>query len=122
MIGYVCLGTNDIAKSAAFYDQLLAVIGAKRTMELDRGIIWGTDEHMLQLGLLTPADGKPATVGNGVMMALVVNKRELVDALYAKALALGGSDEGPPGERSPGFYAAYFRDVEGNKLNAFCAG
>ncbi|MFN2168829.1 MAG: VOC family protein, partial [Anaerolineae bacterium] len=69
-----------------------------------------------------PYDGAAATVGNGVMIALVMDSREKVDAFYARALELGASDEGEPGERMPGFYAAYFRDPDGNKLNAFCMG
>lgn len=68
-----------------------------------------------------PYDGNAATVGNGVMVALVVMTPEQVDAMYAKALELGGTDEGAPGPRGDsGFYAAYFRDLDGNKLNAFC--
>lgn len=122
MIGYVCLGTNDLPRGAKFYDELLAVIGAKRTMEFERGISWGVNEHSPQLGLMKPFDGKPATVGNGVMPALVVNTRELVDQLYAKAIQLGATDEGKPGDRGGGFYAAYFRDPDGNKLNAYCFG
>jgi predicted lactoylglutathione lyase len=73
--------------------------------------------------VLTPFDGKPATVGNGVMVALYVDSRAKVDALHARALELGGSDEGAPGPRGDsGFYAGYFRDLDGNKLNAFTMG
>ncbi len=121
MIGYVTLGTNDIERAAAFYDQLLAVIGASRTMQSDRFIAWGTSRATPALSLVKPYDGKEATVGNGVMIALVVRDRDQVDALHAKALELGGTDEGAPGPRgTSGFYAGYFRDLDGNKLNAFC--
>jgi predicted lactoylglutathione lyase len=72
------------------------------------------------LSVTKPYDGKPATVGNGVMVALVVDSPERVNAVHAKALALGGTDEGAPGARSEAFYAGYFRDLDGNKLNAFC--
>ena len=72
------------------------------------------------LSVTVPFDGKPATVGNGVMVALVMDSTDKVDALHAKALELGGTDEGAPGPRGDGFYAAYFRDLDGNKLNAFC--
>jgi catechol 2,3-dioxygenase-like lactoylglutathione lyase family enzyme len=122
MIGYVTLGTNDLPRAAAFYDTLLAEVGAKRLMEFDRGIAWGVSMDKPSLGILKPFDGNAATVGNGVMVALVVNSRELVDRVHAKALELGGKDEGPVGERMVGFYAGYFRDLDGNKLNVFCMG
>ena len=122
MIGYVTLGTNDLAKAAKFYDALLATIGAKRFMESDRFIAWTVSPSSPGLGLTKPFNEKPATVGNGVMVALVVDTREKVDALYKKAIELGGTDEGPPGPRGDGFYAGYFRDPDGNKLNAFFMG
>jgi predicted lactoylglutathione lyase len=120
MIGYVTLGTNDIAKAAKFYDELLAEIGAKRTMDFDSFIVWGTNPQAPSISIIKPYDGNPATVGNGVMVALAMGKPEQVQALHAKALELGGKDEGAPGARSDNFYAAYFRDLDGNKLNAFC--
>ena len=120
MIGYVTLGTNDLPRAAAFYDALLAEIGAKRIWSTERGIAWGVAMDKPSLGVMKPFDGKAASVGNGVMVALVVDARDKVDRLYARALALGGSDEGPAGPRGDGgFYAAYFRDPDGNKLNAF---
>jgi catechol 2,3-dioxygenase-like lactoylglutathione lyase family enzyme len=122
MIGYVTLGTNDLPRAAAFYDALLAEIGAKRLWEYDRGIAWGVAQDKPSLGILKPYDGKAATVGNGVMVALVVDSHETVDRVYRKALALGGKDEGPAGPRSDGFYAGYFRDLDGNKLNVFAMG
>ena len=122
MIGYVTLGTNDLARAAKFYDALLATIGAKRFMESDRFIAWGASPTTAGMCLVQPFDGKAATVGNGVMVALVLDSHEKVDALYKKAMELGASDEGPPGARGDGFYAGYFRDPEGNKLNAFCMG
>jgi catechol 2,3-dioxygenase-like lactoylglutathione lyase family enzyme len=122
MIGYVTLGTNDLPRAAAFYDALLAEIGAKRLWEYDRGIAWGVAQDKPSLGVLKPYDGNAATVGNGVMVALIVDSHEKVDRVYRKALALGGKDEGPAGPRSDGFYAGYFRDLDGNKLNVFCMG
>lgn len=122
MIGYVTLGTNDLARAAKFYDELLGSIGGKRFMESDRFIAWTVSPTSPGLGLCKPYDGKPATVGNGVMVALVVDSKEKVDALYKKAMSLGASDEGPPGPRFDGFYAGYFRDPDGNKLNAFVMG
>jgi len=121
MIGYVTLGTRDIQRAAGFYDALLAVIGAGRFMESDRFVAWAVAPDKPSLGVILPYDGQPATVGNGVMVALVVDSRAKVDALYEKAMALGAKDEGAPGPRgSDAFYAAYFRDLDGNKLNCYC--
>ena len=120
MIGYVTIGTNDLDRAAAFYDALLAELGAKRFMEGDTFIAWSVEPDLPGIGVTKPFDGKPATVGNGVMVALATNSTEKVDKVYAKALELGGTDEGPAGLRGNGFYAGYFRDLDGNKLNVFC--
>lgn len=122
MIGYVTLGTNDLGRAAAFYDTLLAEIGAKRLMEFPTGIVWGCSLEQCSLGIMKPYNGQAATVGNGVMAAIVVDSKEKVDQLYKKAMELGAQDEGPAGPRSEGFYAGYFRDLDGNKLNVFCTG
>jgi catechol 2,3-dioxygenase-like lactoylglutathione lyase family enzyme len=122
MIGYVTLGTNDLARAAVFYDTLLGGIGAKRMMEGEGFIAWATGKDKPGLGVTRPFDGKPATVGNGVMVAIEAESAAQVDALHRKALELGGADEGAPGQRGPGFYAGYFRDLDGNKLNFFFTG
>ena len=122
MIGYVTLGTNDLPRAAAFYDALLVELGAKRLWEFERGIAWGYAPEQPCLGLMKPFDGKAATVGNGVMVALGVDDREKVDRVHKKALELGAEDEGPAGMRGNGFYAGYFRDPDGNKLNVFFYG
>lgn len=120
MIGYVTLGTNDLARGAKFYDALFGELGVGRMMEFDSFIAWGTHDGPPGIGLTKPFDGAPATVGNGVMVALAATDRQQVQRLYDLALAHGGSDEGPPGPRGDdGFYAGYFRDPDGNKLNAF---
>ncbi len=119
MIGYVTLGTNDREKSAAFYDALLGSIGHSRIFEDGPFVAWGTSMEQPALSITTPYDGEPATVGNGVMVALQMPSKEAVDAFYHKAIELGATDEGPPGQRGEGFYAGYFRDLDGNKLNAF---
>lgn len=119
MIGYVTLGTNDMAKGAAFYDKVLAVIGAKRFMEMETFIAWANSPTQAGLSITHPFDGNPATVGNGVMVALACPDKVTVDKVYQTALEAGGTDEGAPGERMPNFYAGYFRDLDGNKLNAF---
>jgi Glyoxalase/Bleomycin resistance protein/Dioxygenase superfamily len=120
MIGYATLGTNDLPCAAAFYDALLAEVGAKRLWDTPRGIGWGVSMTSPSLAVMKPFDGQPATVGNGTMIGLVVLEPAQVDRIHAKALALGGKDEGAPGPRGEGFYAGYFRDLDGNKLNAFC--
>ena len=120
MIGYVTLGTNDLQKAVAFYDVLLAEVGAARFMQEETFVAWAVAPDKPALSVCKPYDGNAATVGNGNMVALVVDSTDKVDAVYAKAIELGGTDEGPPGKRMDGFYAAYFRDLDGNKLNAFC--
>jgi catechol 2,3-dioxygenase-like lactoylglutathione lyase family enzyme len=120
MIGYVTLGTNDLARAAKFYDSLLGEIGAGRFMESDKFIAWGTGPTAPGIAVTVPNDGNTATVGNGVMVAIAVDSKEKVDRLYLKALGLGGTDEGPAGPRGDQFYAGYFRDLDGNKLNFFC--
>ena len=120
MIGYVTLGTNDLPRAAKFYDTLLAEIGGKRFMEFDSFIAWATSPNAPGIGLTKPFDGNPATVGNGVMVAIACDSPAKVDQVYKKAMELGAKDEGPAGPRGDSFYAGYFRDPDGNKLNAFC--
>jgi len=120
MIGYVTLGTNDLPRAAKFYDALLSDIGAKRFMENEQFIAWSASQDQAGVALTRPFDGKPATVGNGTMVALAAASPEQVQAVHAKALSLGATDEGAPGPRGEGFYAGYFRDPDGNKLNIFC--
>ncbi|GGC70620.1 VOC family protein [Undibacterium terreum] len=122
MIGYVTFGTNDFDRAAKFYDELLAVIGAKRYMESDKFIAWAVSPTQPSLGIIKPYNGKDACLGNGTMVALVMDSKEKVDAVYKKAIELGAKDEGPAGPRGGGFYAGYFRDLDGNKLNAFYFG
>ena len=123
MIGYVVLGTNDLPRAATFYDALLGEIGLTRQMDFgERGYAWGENMDAVMLCIMTPFDEKPATVGNGTMTAIGVNSRDEVERIHAKALELGGEDEGAPGLRAEGgdgFYAAYFRDLDGHKLDVF---
>lgn len=121
MIGYVTLGTNDLAKAVSFYDQLFATIGAGRFLETEQFVAWSTGMDQAGISVTKPFDGKPATVGNGTMVAIMLDSNDKVDAFYKKAIELGGTCEGKPGLRGEmsGFYAGYFRDLDGNKLNAF---
>jgi predicted lactoylglutathione lyase len=122
MVGYVTLGTNDMAAAAKFYDALLGTIGAKRLMDSERFIAWGTGPGAAMLAIIKPFDKQPATSGNGVMVALHARSKAQVNAIHRKALEFGAKDEGAPGPRGDGFYAGYFRDLDGNKLNAFFMG
>ena len=130
MLGYITMGSNDLPRARAFYDGLLATIGAKRMMEFgdDMGgfTMWGTTMEQPGIAVTSPYNQEAATVGNGNMAALVMLERAQVDALHAKALELGGACEGPPGVRGDegpqAFYGAYFRDLDGNKLCAFRIG
>jgi predicted lactoylglutathione lyase len=118
MLAYATLGTRDLQRAGAFYDALLAELGARRVMDEPGYLIaWGNSRQGAGLSVVNPFDNKPATVGNGTMVALAGASREQVDRVYHKAIALGGSDEGAPGQRYAGFYAGYFRDLDGNKLN-----
>ena len=121
MIGYVTLGTNDLAKAVTFYDQLFATIGAGRFLETDTFVAWATSPDQAGLSITKPYNGQPATPGNGTMVAIAMDSPEKVDEFYQKAMELGATDEGKPGPRGEmsGFYAGYFRDLDGNKLNAF---
>ena len=121
MIGYVTVGTNDLARAAKFYDAIAQTLGTGRMMEFDGFIGWGTPGGGAGIAATAPYDGKPATVGNGVMIAFEARDRAHVDEIYAVALANGGTDEGQPGPRGDGgFYAGYFRDPDGNKLCVAC--
>jgi len=120
MIGYITVGTNDLQRAMAFYDALFASVGIRRLLELPQLAAWGVNWNRSMFGVARPIDGEPASAGNGAMVALGQRTREKVRLLHAKALELGGADEGPPGVRgadgSQAFYAAYVRDLDGNKL------
>ena len=131
MIGYVTLGSDDMPRARAFYDELLgSTVGAKRIMEFGDDLggftMWGTGLGKPGLAVTNPYNKQPAVAGNGNMAAIAMDRRGKVDALYAKAIELGGTCEGPPGLRTEecdqAFYGAYFRDLDGNKLCAFCIG
>lgn len=125
MLGYVTLGTNDFAAATKFYDELLQIVGAKRVWDDETFVAWGNSPTGAGLSVTKPYDGNPATVGNGVMVAIAAPDRATVDKIYDKAIELGATCEGKPGLRGGDdstFYAAYFRDLDGNKLDAFYMG
>ena len=123
MLGYATVGTNDLLKAASFYDLVIPCIGGRRIFEVERGVYYGRDSF--ELGVLQPYDGRPASIGNGTMVALLAPSRNAVTETYTVALSLGAQSEGEPGLRgdpSMGFYGAYFRDPDGNKLCVFHIG
>ncbi len=125
MIGYVTLGTNDLPRAVKYYDELFGSLGIKRFMEEENYFVaWAPSPEQPSVAVSVPFNQEAATVGNGTMVALLMESPQQVDAFYAKAIELGGTDEGKPGFRpadaTSGFYAGYFRDLDGNKLNAFC--
>ena len=122
MIVSPSLGTNDFDRACGFYDELFGSIGESRIMEMENFVVWGVSMDQPAFSITRPFDGNAATVGNGVMIAILMPSKEAVDNFYAKAMALGATDEGEPGSRGEGFYAGYFRDLDGNKLNAFFMG
>ena len=121
MIGYTTIGANDLAKALTFYDTLFAELGGKRVMETPNGQLYGFAQGPL-FGVTRPYNGQAQACGNGNMIALRCESKDKVGAVHAKALSLGGSDEGAPGDRGGGFYGAYFRDLDGNKLCVFTMG
>ncbi len=118
MIGYTTIGAKDIDKAIAFYDALLGELGGKRVMEMKNGHLYGFAQGPL-FGVTKPHNGDAQHSGNGNMIALRCPSSDKVDLLHAKALSLGGTDEGKPGDRGGGFYGAYLRDPDGNKLCFF---
>jgi len=126
VIGYVTLGSDDLDRSRAYFDELLGTIGARRVMQFsdeDGGFtMYGVGRDKPSLVVTRPYDKQPAHHGNGNMVALVMDSRDKVDAFHAKALELGGTNEGDPGFRGDpkfGYYFAYFRDPDGHKFAVF---
>jgi catechol 2,3-dioxygenase-like lactoylglutathione lyase family enzyme len=126
MIGYITLGTNDLDRARAFWSELLGTIGATEMIRMEEGFtLYGVGWDKPGIAVTPPYEGEHDR-GNGQMAAIVVDTRDKVDAFHAKALALGGSDEGPVGLRGDegpmAFYAGYFRDLDGNKACVYRLG
>jgi catechol 2,3-dioxygenase-like lactoylglutathione lyase family enzyme len=116
MLAYAMIGTNDKPKALAFYDAVLGLLGYGRAMDFGRSQAYG-DGKGVMLAVGTPAnEAAPASSGNGSMIAINGKSEDLITAAYAKAIELGATDEGAPGQRGPQFYGAYFRDLDGNKI------
>ena len=121
MLAGVCVGTNDLAAAGAFYDEVLAVVGFERQVTVAGEIGYGPPGGRAEFWVLTPFNGKPATFGNGTQVMFSVGDEDEVRAFYEAVMRLGGTDEGAPGPRdySEGYYGAYCRDLDGNKLHVF---
>ena len=119
MLGYVTVGSNDLPKANAYYADLLGDIGFTKLFDHPSGGTIFAKDGKIQFGVLGTYNGEPATAGNGSMVAMELPSAAAVDSFHAKALALGGSCEGAPGNRGGFFYAAYMRDLDGNKLCAY---
>ena len=127
MISYVTVGADDIARAKRFYSALLPALGYGLE-EGPEGLSYALPERPGQPQLLPefyvkpPFDGRPASAGNGAMVAFEARNQQQVRDLHAAALAAGGVDEGPPGFRDaygPRFYVGYLRDPQGNKIALF---
>ena len=117
MISYVTLGVSDLAAAKKFYSELLADQGAKILIDMDRISFIGKSMTTPMLAVCVPFNKEPASAGNGTMVSFAPGSKEGVDALYNKAIALGATCDGAPGERIPNvFYGAYVKDLDGNKL------
>lgn len=115
MIGYVTVGVSDMQKACAFYDALFGELDGKQLFGQDRIKFYGTGPDQPMVAVCIPYDQQAAHRGNGNMLALPV-KRDDIGRIYAKALELGATDDGEPGDRNPVFYGAYVRDPDGNKI------
>jgi predicted lactoylglutathione lyase len=115
MIGYVTIGVSDMEKGKAFWAGLLEPLGASILMDLGRIAFIGEGMDQSFIAVCVPHDENAPAHGNGNMVAIPAGSREKVDEMHARAMEMGASDEGAPGERMPVFYGGYFRDPDGNK-------
>jgi predicted lactoylglutathione lyase len=122
MLKGVCVGTNNLDNATRFYDQVLSTIGMNRFFENDVEVAYSSKSGGAMLWVLKPFDGNAASVGNGTQLIFSAANTRSVDQFHAEVLLLGGADEGAPGPRNyrEGYYGAYCRDLDGNKLHVFC--
>lgn len=127
MFSHVSIGTNNLAKAIEFYDQVMPLLGYARESNGDTYAGYGLKENIMTgkncLWVGNPFNGESASSGNGISIALLADSRAIVESVHAKALEIGAENEGDPGireEAHPNFYAAYFRDLDGNKMVVVC--
>lgn len=121
MIAYTMVGTKDLEKAQRLYDPLFAEMGWDVCWKDDSCVSYGKEDDLdfPRFFVNYPFNGQAASVGNGTMTAFQLAAPKQVDKLHEIAMTNGGSDEGAPGYRpqyGEGFYAAYVRDRDGNKL------
>lgn len=127
MIAYVTVGADDIAGARRFYSAFLPALGYRlEECHGDLSFILreqeGRSTALPEFYVKAPFDGRPASAGNGAMVAFEARSQAQVRVLHAAALAAGGHDEGKPGFREgygPQFYVGYLRDPQGNKIALF---
>lgn len=119
MIGYITIGVKDMDKAKAYWTEVLAPLEAKIVMDMGRIALLGNGPGNPMFGICTPYDESDPHPGNGNMVAFAAGSRANVDMMYKKAIELGGTDEGEPGDRGGNFYGGYFRDPDGNKAVFF---
>lgn len=120
MISHLTLGTNDLDLAMRYYDRVLGLIGVKQAAKTDNVVFYEFPDSITKLAISKPHNGDVATFGNGTMLALKVDNDELVKDIYRLAISLNSKCEGEPGPRNNGaYFAAYFRDLDGNKLAIF---
>ena len=125
MFSHVTAGTADLPRAAAFFNAVLGPLGfVERAVVADGGppaACWTGPGHPLpRFYVYQPFNAQPATAGNGSMIAFLAPSPKAVDASYAAGLEAGGTDEGAPGLRpqyGDGYYGAYLRDPDGNKVH-----
>ena len=119
LANYITIGTNNLERAKNFYDELFCDLHVKSFKPNERSIFWTIPGDDTMFAVCVPYDGEEASVGNGNMTGFTMKTEEDVNKLYEKAISLGAIDEGAPGQRATGFYGAYVRDLDGNKLT-FC--
>lgn len=121
LVSHVSVGVTDLARAGTFYDAVMATLGARRIMEHGVSIAFGRSVPVFWIAL--PHDGKRAVPGNGAHVCFSAPDPKTVVAFHEAGLAAGGLDDGRPGPRpeyAPGYYAAFLRDPDGNKIEAMC--
>lgn len=121
LVSHVSVGVTDLSRAGAFYDAVMATLGARRIMEHGVGIGYG--RAFPEFWAARPHDGNSADAGNGTHICFNADGPDAVAAFHAAGLASGGLDDGAPGPRpeyAPGYYAAFLRDPDGNKVEAMC--
>ena len=122
MLVAACFGSNDLTAAGQFYDAVLSLVDMTRLVTEEAELGYGLKDGETSFWVLRPFNKQPATIGNGSQIMFRAASPAIVDEFHATTLRLGGTDEGAPGPRdyAEGYYGAYCRDLDGNKLHVFC--